>query len=67
MRLGSNSVILSRTFGRPDGMDRFEQEVAALREAERTLALRTPSQARADSGRIAAAIRHIAAAMAQPA
>jgi hypothetical protein len=61
-RLGSGSVILSRTFHRDSGMD-FEREVAALRQAEGQLALRTPAQQQADGLRVAERIRFIAAGM----
>jgi hypothetical protein len=67
LRLGSRSVILSRTFHRSEGSVRFEDEVAALRATEAALALRTPQQAQADAARIALAIRRISAAMTQPA
>lgn len=67
VRLGSRSVILSRTFHRSESSQSFEEEVAALRQAEAALALRTGEQAQADADRIAATIRQIAAAMAQPA
>jgi len=65
LRLGSRSVILSRTFHRDaeDG-SRFEQEVAALREEERRLAGRSAQQVQQDAARTAAAIRSIAAAVA---
>ncbi len=66
-RLGSRAVILSRTFHRSDGGGRFEDEVAALRATEAALALRTPQQVLADSARIAATIRTIAATLAEPA
>ncbi len=66
-RLGSRSVILSRTFHRSDSGARFEDEVAALRATEAALALRTPQQVLADSARIATTIRAIAAALAEPA
>lgn len=61
LRLGSRGVILSRTFhgGRSDGT--FEDEVLALRRAERDLAARTPAQVEADRIRIHAAIGAIAA------
>lgn len=62
LRLGSNAVILSRTFHRDSEMD-FEREVAALRRVERELAARTPSQAAADAERIAQRIRSIAAGL----
>jgi hypothetical protein len=63
LRLGSGAVILSRTFHRDSEMD-FEREIAALREAERELAGRTPSQVEADGHRVADRIRSIAAGMA---
>lgn len=64
LRLGSGSVILSRTFNREDPGPSYEQEVAALRQAERELAARTPAQVQADSRRIAADILRLAAGMA---
>lgn len=67
VRLGSRSVILSRTFHRSDSKGSFEDEVATLRATETALALRTPRQAQADAVRIAQAIRAIAAGMAAPA
>ncbi|MBC5781991.1 aldolase [Ramlibacter sp. USB13] len=63
LRLGSQAVILSRTFHREDTMD-FEREVGALRAAERELATRTPEQAEADRQRIAQRIRSIASGLA---
>lgn len=64
LRLGSNSVILSRTFHRSEEGGTFENEVAALRACERQLAGRSPQQAQADARRIAAGIEQIAAGMA---
>jgi hypothetical protein len=64
LRLGSRAVILSRTFHRADSELDFEREVAALRQAERELALRTPAQVEADAKRIAERIRSIAAGLA---
>ena len=63
LRLGSSSVILSRTFHRGDGPATLEQEVARLRDAERELAARTPQQVEADAHRIAATIADISRAM----
>jgi hypothetical protein len=60
LRLGSGSVILSRTFHRGEGGASFEDEVAKLREAERELAQRTPTQVDNDARRIAETIRMIA-------
>ena len=67
LRLGSGSVILSRTFHNSQGSHRFEDEVAALRATEASLALRTQEQAQMEAARIALAIRGIAAAMAKAA
>ena len=64
LRLGSRSVIMSRSFHRSDSKHRFEDEVAALRATEAVLAARTPAQVKADSARIALAIRAIAASLA---
>ena len=61
LRLGSGSVILSRTFHRGDETDSFEDEVAKLRAAEKELSHRSPAQVDADAGRIAGVIRRIAA------
>ena len=63
LRLGSQAVILSRTFHRDSEMD-FEREVAALRAAERELAARTPQETEADAQRVAQRIRSIAAGLA---
>lgn len=63
LRLGSQGVILSRTFHRSEADTPFEQEVAQLREAERELARRTPAEVEADRLRIAARIGEVAAAM----
>lgn len=60
VRLGSSAVILSRTFHRPDAQTPFEDEVAALRQAEQALAQRSPAQAQADASRIAGTIEAIA-------
>lgn len=61
LRLGSASVILSRTFHRGEESDAFEMEVAKLRQAEQELARRSPGQIGADAQRIAALIERIAA------
>jgi len=63
LRLGSGSVILSRTFHRDSAMD-FEREVTALRATERALLERTPQQVLADAQRIADSIRSTAAGLA---
>lgn len=61
LRLGSGSVILSRTFHRADESDSFEHEVGRLRSAEEELAQRSQAQVDADALRIAGVIRGIAA------
>jgi hypothetical protein len=61
VRLGSDAVILSRTFHRDDPEAVFEQEVATLREREAQLAQRTPEEMQHDAARIAQRIREIAA------
>jgi len=63
LRLGSQAVILSRTFHDTTSADGFEREVAALREAEHTLSQRGAEQMEADRRRIANAIGKIAAGM----
>lgn len=60
LRLGSRAVILSRTFHASAGATPFESEVAALREAERTLSTRTPNEVEADRQRIADTIGRLA-------
>lgn len=59
VRIGSQAVILSRTFHRGDAAS-LEAQVAALRLAERQLAARSQAQAEADRLRIAALIASIA-------
>jgi hypothetical protein len=60
IRLGSGSVILSRTFHRGDDSEAFEAEVAKLRQAECELACRSPQRVEADARRISALIGKIA-------
>lgn len=60
LRLGSGAVILSRTFHRKSQTD-FDNEVAALRQAEHALRARAPQQVQADAKRIHDRIRAIAA------
>ena len=60
LRLGSQAVILSRTFNRVDEATSFEQAVAELRQAECVLALRDPAAIEADRTRVAGLIRHLA-------
>ncbi len=62
LRLGSGSVILSRTFHRAQQGDAFETEVARLRQAEQELARRSTAQIDADASRVRALIERIAAA-----
>ena len=68
VRLGSQAVILSRTFHRhgEPGMPEhsFEAEVARLRQAERELTGRTAAQQEADHVRIAGVITGLAARLA---
>jgi hypothetical protein len=66
LRLGSQAVILSRTFHRPDAEISFEASVEAVRQAERTLAQRDPAQVLADARDTADRIRQIADAGAAP-
>jgi hypothetical protein len=61
LRLGSGSVILSRTFHRGEDSDAFEAEVGKLRQAEHELARRSPAHVEADARRIAALVERIAA------
>ncbi len=60
LRLGSRSVILSRTFHRGEPGENFEAEVHLLRDAERALASRSEGQVQADRARIGAVIERIA-------
>lgn len=64
LRLGSSSVILSRTFNRPEDALTFEEAVAALRRAERELSTRDPQAVEADRSRVAAKVRQVAAGLA---
>ena len=61
LRLGSGSVILSRTFHRRGDEAGFEAEVAKLRRTEAELALRSTAQIEQDRQRIAQLIERIAA------
>ncbi len=65
LRLGSTSVILSRTFHRAGEGDSFEEQIAALRAAEQELARRTPDRVASDARRVAAVIERIAAGAAR--
>jgi hypothetical protein len=62
LRLGSQAVILSRTFNRPDSEQSFEAAVEALSEAESGLAKRSAAQTEADRVRVAALISQLAQA-----
>jgi 2-keto-3-deoxy-L-rhamnonate aldolase RhmA len=64
LRLGSEAVILSRTFHRAGASESFESLVAALRRAEAELALRSAQQVDQDAQRTAESIRRIAAELA---
>jgi hypothetical protein len=64
LRLGSQAVILSRTFHRSDSPTSFETEIARLRQAEQLLKARDAAQIDMDRRRIADAIGHIAMATA---
>jgi hypothetical protein len=64
MRLGSQAVILSRTFNRKisvdDGEATFEDAVAELRKAERDLLHRLPEEVAQDQAKVAALISQLA-------
>ena len=66
LRLGSQAVILSRTFNRTDEAITFEQAVAELRHAERALALRTAAAIEVDRLRTAGLIKKLAELASQP-
>lgn len=66
VRLGSDAVILSRTFHRGDSATAFEVEVAALRSRERDLCMRSAGQVEAERLRVQERIARIAQGM-QPA
>lgn len=59
VRLGSQSVILSRTFNRAGGEKSFEEAVEAIRAAEAHLMLRTPEETEQDRLRVAGLIHHL--------
>lgn len=60
VRLGSQAVILSRTFNHNNSENLFEQAVAELRQSEQHLTLRTPEQTESDRQRVAALIGQLA-------
>jgi hypothetical protein len=61
LRLGSGSVILSRTFRRDGDDTAFDAEVEKLRRAEEQLARRSLAQIEQDRQRIAQLIKRVAA------
>ncbi len=60
LRLGSQAVILSRTFREADGSDELETQIALLRQAEQVLAQRSPAQIEVDRLETLASIANIA-------
>ncbi len=64
LRLGSQAVILSRTFNRPDAVTSYEDGILALRQAERELAARDAARVQDDARDTASRIHQIAAEMA---
>lgn len=64
VRLGSQAVIVSRTFHGSDSANSFEDEVALLRQAETAARCRSLAQVEADRARIHAQILELAAARA---
>ena len=67
VRLGSQAVILSRTFNRTGGELSFEEAVGAIRAAEATLLLRSPEQTEQDRIRVAGRIRDLSQPLKVPA
>ena len=67
VRLGSQAVILSRTFHHPSEQNAaahgFDDEVAALRQAERDLSKRKSQQVESDRSRIRGLIESVATSM----
>lgn len=63
LRLGSEAVILSRTFNRLDGEKSFEEAVLALRSAAAELSLRTSAETEKDRTRVAALIARVSGEM----
>lgn len=60
VRLGSQAVILSRTFFSTDSLDAAEKAIAELRKCESALALRSSGEMAQDKARIAQLIREVA-------
>lgn len=67
IRLGSQAVILSRTFNRVGGEQSFEEAVGAIRAAEAALLLRSPEQTEMDRIRVAGRIRELSQPLKVPA
>ncbi|MES2190308.1 MAG: aldolase/citrate lyase family protein [Pseudomonadota bacterium] len=67
IRLGSQSVILSRTFNRLGGDKSFEEAVAAIRAAEAELRRRSDEQTEQDRLRVAGLIRKLSQPLRVPA
>lgn len=63
LRLGSQAVILSRTFREVDSAQPLEAQLNSLRQAEAQLAQRSPAQIESDRARIHATIAAIAERM----
>ncbi len=66
LRLGSNSVILSRTFARSGDGSSFADAVAALRRAEQELAGRSAAEVEQQRLETALRVEHLAAGMRRP-
>lgn len=64
VRLGSQAVIVSRTFHGSDSANSFEDEVNLLRQSEYAAGLRSATQVQTDRARIRARILELAAARA---
>ncbi|MES2413216.1 MAG: aldolase/citrate lyase family protein [Pseudomonadota bacterium] len=62
LRLGSQAVILSRTFNRAGGEKSFEEAVSELRAAEKQFLLRTPAEIETDRMRMAGLVRNLSGA-----
>lgn len=63
LRLGSQAVILSRTFHREDTLTPWETEITAMRHAETELSQRSDEHIESDRLRIAARIEQLAMAL----
>ena len=67
LRLGSQAVILSRTFHASEAVGSFEDQVRSIRGAESALAARTSGQVESDQLHVRKAIKSIAANLRQAA